>query len=137
VAALAIPCPSQVDEHSKEITADYWHDVRVELRKRFGQQLHVVALCAPAGDQSPHFLLYRRQEEEMRRRCGVSERQEIAVRVADAVERALKCTKPGKDAPVFRHVVKDLQLTPFQISKEDIPWAQARYDEWIAENKND
>jgi len=129
---LAIPCPSQVEEHLKEFSADYWHEVRVELRRRFGKDLFVVGLCAPAGDQSPHFLLYGREEEEMRKRRGVTERQEIAVRVADAVERALACTKPNGETPVFRHIVRELQLAPFPVSQKDIPWHQARYDEWVA-----
>ena len=130
--ALAIPCPSQVDEHAKEFSADYWHEVRVELRRRFGQQLQVLAWCAPAGDQSPHLLIYQRAEEEMRRRRGISERQEIAQRVGDAVARALACTPPGDDTPVFRHVVRELRLTPFQVSAKDAVWAQARYDEYVA-----
>jgi hypothetical protein len=130
--ALAIACPAQVDEHATEISADYWHEVRVELRRRFGPQLHVLGWCAPAGDQSPHFLLYARQEEEMRQRRGTSERQEIAQRVADGVERALACTRPGAQTLVFRHLVRELRLTPFQVSKNDLPWAQARYEEWIA-----
>ncbi|MEI8316295.1 MAG: hypothetical protein WCG79_12710, partial [Verrucomicrobiota bacterium] len=85
--ALSIPCPSQVDENIEQFSADYWHEVRVELRRRFGKQLQVLAWCAPAGDQSPHFLIHKREEEEMRRRRGVTERQEIAQRVGDAVER--------------------------------------------------
>jgi hypothetical protein len=132
--ALAIPCPSQMDENIEKFSADYWHEIRTELRRRFGQSVQVLGWCAPAGDQSPHFLLYGRQEEEMRRRRGASERQEIAQRVADAVERALACTKPGDETPVFRHIVRELLLTPFQISKKDIPWAQARYDQWVAAN---
>jgi hypothetical protein len=71
----------------------------------------------------------------MRRRRGVSERQEIAQRVADAVERALVCTPPDTGTPVFRHVTRLLHLTPFQVSARDIPWAQARYDEWVAANQ--
>ena len=135
--ALAIPCPAQVDENAKEFSADYWHDVRVELRRRFGPQLHVLAWCAPAGDQSPHLLIYKRAEEEMRRRRGVSARQEIAQRVGDAVARALACTPPSDDTPVFRHVVRELQLTPFQISAKDAAWAQARLDAFVADQAND
>lgn len=132
---LAIPCPSQVDEHLSQLSADYWHEVRVELRRRFGPQLQVLGWCAPAGDQSPHFLLYGPQEAEMRRRRGVSERQEIALRVADAVERALVCTPPDTGTPVCRHLARQLRLTPFQVSERDVPWAQAQYDEWVATNK--
>ena len=34
---LAIPCPSQVDEHKSQWSADYWHDVRVALRRGMGR----------------------------------------------------------------------------------------------------
>ncbi|MCG3149515.1 MAG: hypothetical protein PCFJNLEI_02978 [Verrucomicrobiae bacterium] len=130
---LAIPCPSQVEEHLLEFSADYWHEVRAELQRRFGKDLFVVGWCAPAGDQSPHFLLYGREEEEMRQRRGVTERQEIALRIADAVERALACTKPTGETPVFRHVGRELQLPRFSISQKDVSWSQAQYDKWIAE----
>ena len=135
--ALAIPCPSQVDEHAKEFSADYWHEVRVELRRRFGSQLQVLAWCAPAGDQSPHFLIYKRQEEELRRRRGVTQRQDIAQRVGDAVERALAGTPLATDTPVFRHVVRQLKLPPFKVTAKDAVWAQARHDEFVADKNND
>ena len=135
--ALAIPCPSQVDENIEQFSADYWHEVRIELRRRFGKQLQVLAWCAPAGDQSPHFLTYKREEEEMRRRRGVTERQEIAQRIGDAVERALACTPPSDDnTPVFKHVVRNLRLPPFKISAKDAVWAQARHDEYVADKNN-
>ena len=73
----------------------------------------------------------------MRRRRGVSTRQEIAQRVGDAVARALACTPPSDDTPVFRHVVRELQLTPFQISAKDAAWAQARLDAFVADQAND
>jgi hypothetical protein len=127
---LAVPCPAQVEEHLTEFSADYWHETRLELRRRFGPNLNVVGLCAPAGDQSPHPLLYHREGAEMRQRRGATERQEIALRLADAVERALACTKPGTDTPVFRHVVRELELPPYPVTAADLPWAQAQLDEW-------
>ena len=47
----------QVDEHLLEFSADYWHDVRAELRRRLGENLSVLGLCGAAGVQSPHFLM--------------------------------------------------------------------------------
>ena len=130
--ALAIPCPSQVDEGLSQFTADYWHEIRLELRRRFGHHLQVLPICSPAGDQSPHFLIYGRQEEEMRRRRGVTERQEIARRVADAVSLALDCTHPDPAAewPLL-HRVRSLVLTPRQISRAERDWAQAAYEQCV------
>ena len=124
--ALSIPCPSQVTESIEEFSSDYWHEVRVELRRRLGDHLHVLPLCSAAGDQSPHFLLYDKLEEEMRRRRGVTERQEIALRVADAVERALECTRPEPaSACALAHRVRELSLTARRIRRADRDWAAA------------
>ena len=129
---LNIPCPSQVDEHLGQFSADFWHEIREELRRRLGRPLQVLTLCGAAGDQSPHFLLYRREEEEMRQRRGVSERQEIAMRVADAVERALLCTVPENDAPAFAHEVRKTTLTPRGVSKAERDGAEAERARYLA-----
>ena len=131
--ALAIPCPAQVDEHLEQFSADYWHDVRLELRKRLGAQLQILPVCSAAGDQSPHFLLYGKQEEEMRLRRGVTERQEIARRVADAVEFALAHTHPepaGENR--LAHRVQTVALTPWRITQAERDWAQGAYEQWAS-----
>ncbi len=120
---LDIPCPSQVEEHLLQFSADYWHDVRVELRQRFGQGLQVLPLCGAAGDQSPHFLVYERQEQEMRRRRGLTERQEIAARVGDAVARALLCTPPLSAEITLAHASHRLTLSPRVITQQERDWA--------------
>jgi len=129
--AVDIPCPSQVDENLEFFSADFWHDIRCELRARFGAALYVLPLCGAAGDMSPHLLLHRRQEEEMRRRRGVSERREIALRVADAASRALACTSPVTDEIPFAHAVRCIELTPREITREERDWAQAEYERAI------
>lgn len=126
--AVGIPCPSQVDEGLEVLSADFWHDIRCELRARFGEALHVLPLCGAAGDMSPHFLLYRREEEKMRRRRGVSERREIALRVADGVSRALACTTPVTDDIPFAHAVRCVDLTPRGITREERDWAAAEHE---------
>ncbi|MFA6111968.1 MAG: hypothetical protein WDA75_24690 [Candidatus Latescibacterota bacterium] len=125
---LDLPCPSQVEEHLSLFSADFWHDVRVELRQRFGQHLQVLPLCGAAGDQSPHFLLYGREEEEMRRRRGLTERQEIAQRVGDAVTRALACSLPAADEPVVAHACRTLNLTSRQVTAAEAAWARSEHE---------
>ena len=135
--AVDIPCPSQVDENLELFSADFWHDIRVELRARLGGALHVLPLCGAAGDISPHLLLYRREEEEMQRRQGVSERRDIAVRVADAVSRALACTTPTTDDIPFAHSVRRLELTPRQITREERDWAKAEHERATLDHDSD
>ena len=130
---LAVPCPSQVDEGLTVFSADYWHEVRIELRRRLGASLHVVGMCAPAGDQSPHFLIYGPQEQQMRERRGVTERQEIAQRIADAVQRALACTRPDAAMSSLHHRVDNVRLTPRQISRTERDWAQQAHEKSVAD----
>jgi hypothetical protein len=124
--ALAIPCPSQVTEQLEQFSADYWHEVRVELRRRYGEGLSLLPMCGAAGDQSPHFLLYGKQEEEMRARRGLGERQEIARRVGEAVALAVEGAgaAPSLDGPLA-HEVRRVELAPRTVSKADRDWAVA------------
>ena len=122
---LTIPCPSQVEEHLEVFSADYWHEIRVELRRRYGKGLSVLGLCGAAGDQSPHLQIYGREEQEMRRRRQVSERQEIADRVADAVSIALNCTEPISGDLPFAHVTQRVELPALCPTREQRDWAQA------------
>ena len=48
-----IACPAQVLEHRNFISADYWGDVKKRLRKEYGEEIFLLALCSAAGDQCP------------------------------------------------------------------------------------
>ena len=56
-AIINIACPSQVMEQRYCVSADYWGTVKTMLRKYFGEDFKVLALCAPAGDQCPRDLV--------------------------------------------------------------------------------
>ncbi|MDP6506912.1 MAG: hypothetical protein QF886_25020, partial [Planctomycetota bacterium] len=73
-----------------------------------------------------------------RNRRGISERQEIAERVADAVGRALDCTQPEPDAEdTFTHVTKNLVLTPVQVTKEERDWAEGEHKRCVEQGDTD
>ncbi|MBO5702837.1 MAG: hypothetical protein J6S71_10405 [Clostridia bacterium] len=55
VANLA--CPSQILEHRSVISADFWGDVKKNLRKKFGENVCLLPLCSPAGDQCPRDMI--------------------------------------------------------------------------------
>jgi sugar phosphate isomerase/epimerase len=81
---INLACPSQETEHLHEVSADFWHDVRQELRKRHGVDFFILPQCAAAGDQSPHRMIRKKAEAAMIERRGFTYRQEIARRIADA-----------------------------------------------------
>lgn len=110
---INIACTAQETENLNEISADFWHDVRVELHKRLAGDIHVFAQCGTSGDLSPHLLYRSRAEEAMVKRRGLSNRQEIARRIADAVEDVLPPARGSIQAgPVFRHAVARVNLPP-------------------------
>jgi hypothetical protein len=126
---INLACPSQVTEGEYYVSADFWHEVRTELRKRYSDNLFVLSQCAAAGDQSPHFLLHVRAEENMRKRKGVSEREEIAIRVANAVDYVFPLAKNDirTDAP-FKHIVREINLPVRKVTEKEVEQAKLEYD---------
>jgi hypothetical protein len=108
-----IACTAQETEGLSEVSADFWHDVRLELRRRLSRDMFILPQCAAAGDNSPHLLFRARAEEIMRQRRGLSSRQEIARRIVDAVE---DCLPPAKQdiqtSTIFKHTVVKADLPP-------------------------
>jgi hypothetical protein len=124
VANLA--CPSQETENDYTVSADFWHEVRVELGQRLGEGVHLLPQCAPAGDQSPHLLLHQKEDAYMLARRGLTRRQEVARRIAVAVEDVYHVVKDDTvaDAPL-RHHVEALTLPGRTITEADYRYALA------------
>ena len=124
-----VACPSQVSEQSFLLSADYWHDTREELRRRLGAELFVLAQNSAAGDQSPHLLLNKRAEERMWRLEGRTQRQDIAIRIADAVTAVLPhVEREVAWNPPFAHRVETVELTRRLLTERDVRDAQAEAD---------
>ena len=60
---INIACPSQETENLNVVSADFWHEVRQELWRRFGEDLFVLPQCAPCGDLSPHPVYRQRRAD--------------------------------------------------------------------------
>ena len=128
---LNLACPSQVSETSMEISADFWHETRLELRRRLGDKLFVLPQNAPAGDQAPHLhgnecRSSRRAagrenpEARMWRLAGRTKREDIAVRIADAVDKMLPLIEKEIDRdPILMHRVETVELPRRLIPKSD------------------
>ncbi len=127
-----VPCPSQVTENLFQISADYWHETRQEIRRRFGKELFILAQCAPAGDISPHVMVGKRAEERMWRLKDRDVEQnaprlEIAEKIADAVGHVLSCAEKEIDRePELLHRVEVVDLPVRKISPEDVKGALAQ-----------
>jgi hypothetical protein len=139
--AVNTACPSQVTENAYYVSADFWHEARTEIRKRHGERLFILPQCAPAGDQSPHFLLYGKEEAYMRERQGLSEREVIGRKIANAVDELLPSAAKNVQAdPAFRHVVRTVSLPVRTITDEELQAAHSeseRLEAWKPESERD
>ncbi len=108
---INIACTAQETENLNEISADFWHDVRLDIRKRVDKDVYIFPQCAAAGDQSPHYIFRSRAEKIMAKRRGLSNRQEIARRIADAVEDVLPlAARSIETRPAFKHRIARINL---------------------------
>jgi hypothetical protein len=129
-----VACPSQVSESDFRISADYWNETREELRGRLGENIFVLAQCSAAGDQSPHIQVCKEAEERMWRLSGRTERQEIAVRIADAVCTALSLIEKERiDNPLIEHKVDSVELSRRKLSEHDVAEALEEAEKLRAE----
>lgn len=108
---INVPCPAQETEGWSEVSADFWDDVRKEIRKRYSEDLFVLPQCGAAGDISPHLLFRKHAEQRMLERKGISRRQEIALRIANAVDNVFPYAREDiKTRVVFKHTVGRVAL---------------------------
>ena len=48
-----LACPAQCVQHRLFVSPDFWGEVKLLLRKHFGEELFVLPQCSAAGDQCP------------------------------------------------------------------------------------
>jgi hypothetical protein len=48
-----LACPAQCVQHRLFVSPDFWGEVKVLLRKHFGEEIFVLPQCSAAGDQCP------------------------------------------------------------------------------------
>lgn len=72
-----IAAPSQTTMHRSVISADYWHEVREELRRRLGDSLFILPQLSAAGDQMSRQTIYARAESRMQRHGSIGRRSQF------------------------------------------------------------
>lgn len=115
--AINLACPAQEVEGRSAINADFWHDVREQLKAKLAlPELTVLGWCGAAGDQSPHLMFRKAAEERMLKARGLTRLQEIGRRITAAVMDTIDIARADvrMDAP-FSHTVADLRLPPRKI----------------------
>ncbi len=122
-----IAAPSQIEGSAWQVSADFWHETREELRRRFGKDLFVLPQCSAAGDQNSLAPVERPAEDRMSQLAGRTRRQEIAVRIADAVSRTLPLIEEEIAwDPVCGHRIEIVELPRRPVSEEQVQAALAK-----------
>jgi hypothetical protein len=136
--AVNVSCPSQEVESRTAVNADFWHPVRDALRERHGEQLCVVAWTGASGDQSPHLMYRAAADERMRRLRGLTRVEEIARRIADAVDDAYEAVRNDRHADVaLVHKVETLRLPMRRVTDAEYAEAKAAVEEAAAQIEQD
>lgn len=122
---LNIASPSQETEHLTQLSADFWHEVRVELHKRYGDNIFILPQCAAAGDITSHLQWREKAEMEMIKRKGITRRQEIGLRIANAVDEVFPYVQDNIKYEIeFRHISDEIPLPVRKVTKEEAEQAE-------------
>ena len=137
-AIINVPCPSQNSEMEWYLSSDYWNDVRVAIRKKYGN-IFILPQCAAAGDLSPRILHYKKAQDRRFRLkygdCqidprvkGVTEmyaRKDIAERIAAAFEEVYSWAKNDIKTDVkVSHKVSMVELDQYRITEDDLEYSK-------------
>lgn len=120
-----VPCPAQCSEAKNVLSADYWNEVRIAVKEKFGD-VYVLPQCAAAGDLSPRLLHYNEAEKRRYKlkygadtELDMGRRRDIAERIVSGLaEIEVWAAKDIKTQAVLRHSVVNLQLQRRFISEK-------------------
>jgi hypothetical protein len=136
--AVNVPCTAQEVESRSTLNADFWHPVRVALRKRHGPQLAVLGWTGAAGDQSPHPMYAKAAEERMLRLRGLTRLEELGRRIVAAVDEAYDVVAKDRRSDVpLTHRVETLRLPMRLVSEAEYRAAQADCAQITAQMERD
>lgn len=151
VANLA--CPAQCVQHRHFISPDFWGEVKLLLRERFGANVYLLAQCSAAGDQCPVDLirwvepessvndpnierqspLKRKADPSMFDVSGMKKAgKRIAIEIIEVFENELD--KPVTEA-MLEHNITVMKLPLRRVTLSDVDKAKKAIKEYL-ENKD-
>ncbi len=134
--AIGVACPAQVDEGLSRMHADYWGDVRAELRRRYGEDMAVLGFCGPAGDLVPRPIVCRAAEARMERLRRLNRRQEVARRIVQACVSTWEVAQNDiRTNVVFAHRVERFDLPGRKVTGQEYERAKKSYEPLAAKEK--
>ncbi len=104
---------AQVTGGTNYISADFFHEVRQNIKRKYGEDIFVFFQLGAAGDITPlnHENVYKRAENIMLKRKGISARQELANRMLQAIDEVVPYMNDDITyQPIFKHTVEKMEL---------------------------
>lgn len=130
---VSVACPAQKTENGPAVNADYWHEVRLALKKKFGNNLCVVGWIAAAGDQSPHVMYRHKADVRMHTLSGRKPMEEIGRRISSAVIEAYDIVKEDQHkALALVHKFETMLLPMRMVTRKEYLDSKKQRDELIA-----
>jgi len=135
--AIDVACPAQEVEGRRALNADFWHETRELVKKKYGKDLCVLSWCGAAGDQSPHLMYNRAAEERMRKLRGLTRLEEIARRIGQAVDEVYEVAKNDirTDLPLV-HKVEDIEIPMRIVTANEYATAKAQVETLSKDDRN-
>jgi hypothetical protein len=125
-----VPSPSQEGENAFLLSADFWHETRRELRRRFGENLFVLPQCSAAGEQTTHLMFEAKAYHRMLELKKRTVFEDIAQRISNEAEEIVAAIRPTIDHdPVLLHQAEIVELATSRLSEEDVRQAEAEAEE--------
>ena len=153
VANLA--CPAQCVQHRHFVSPDFWGEVKLLLRKHFGEDIYLLPQCSAAGDQCPVDLVRwvepesdlddpnckrsnppkRKADPSMFDLAGMRKTgKRIAREIIDLYEEGLD--EAQSDVP-FEHHVHSMQLPLRRVTMQEVAAARKAIREYLADKPGD
>lgn len=104
-----------------EVSADFWHEAREELRQRFGEKLFILPQVSAAGELTPKLLYDKAADLRMLELQNRTARQEIARRIANAVGDILPYLPSTiETSPLLAHQVETVELPANSLTEANV-----------------
>ena len=153
VANLA--CPAQCVQHRLFVSPDFWGEVKMLLRKHFGEDIFLLAQCSAAGDQCPVDLVRwvepesdlndpnckrnnppkRKADPSMFDLAGMRKTgKRIAGEIIDVYEEGLDEAQVDVE---FKHIVEDMMLPLRRTTMTEVAAAKRAIKEYLDDKEGD
>ena len=153
VANLA--CPAQCVQHRLFVSPDFWGEVKMLLRKHFGENIFLMAQCSAAGDQCPVDLIRwvepesdlndpnckrnnppkRKADPSMFDLAGMRKTgKRIAGEIIDVYEEGLDEAQVDVE---FKHIVEDMMLPLRRTTMTEVAAAKRAIKEYLDDKEGD